>query len=112
MKFVLLIYQPKNFDPKALSEREYKAVAAEYAALTATPNLKPGLPFGFDRDAVTVRVRDGETVTAPGPYSDPPVGGYCEFEAETLEEAVQFAGRFPAAERGGAVEVRPARKYW
>lgn len=112
MKFVLLTYQPKNFDPKALSESEYKAVAAEYAALGEVPNLKPGLPFGFDRDAVTVRVQDGRTVTTPGPCSEPPVGAYCEFEAETLEEAIQLAGRFPAARRGGAVEVRPAQKYW
>lgn len=112
MKYVLLIYQPKNFDPKALSEGEYKEVASQYAAITATPNVKPGLPFGFDRDAVTVRVQNGETVTTPGPNSEPPVGAYLEFEAETLEEAIQLAARFPVASRGGAVEVRPAQKYW
>src|SRR3954447_12428211 len=90
MKYVMFIYQPKNYDPKALNESEYKAVAAQYAALTATPNLKPGLPVGLPKDAVTVRAQDGEIVTTPGPYVEQPVGGYCEFEAETLEEAIQL----------------------
>src|SRR3990170_11528 len=91
MKYVLLIYQAKDFDPKALSESEYKEVAAQYAAVTATPNLRPGLPTGFPRDAVTIRVLDGETVTTPGPFVEHPVGGYCELEAETVEEAIQLA---------------------
>jgi hypothetical protein len=112
MKYVLFIYQARDFDPKALDESEYKAVATQYAALTATPNLRPGPPAGFPRDAVTVRVREGETVTTPGPYTETPVGGYCEFEAETIDEAIQLAARIPAASRGGAVEVRPSKVYW
>jgi hypothetical protein len=113
VKYVLLIYQAtKDYNPQSLTENEYKEVAAQYGAVVATPNLKPGLPVGLPRDAVTVRVRDGEAVTTPGPYAEQPVGGYCEFEAETLEEAIQLAARIPAASRGGAVEVRPSRKYW
>jgi hypothetical protein len=83
MKFVLLIYQPKDFDPKALSKSEYKAVADQYAALSATPNVRPGLPLVLARDAVTVRVRDGEIVTTSGSNVEQPLGGYFEFEAET-----------------------------
>jgi len=112
MKYVMFIYQPKNYDPKSLSESEYKAVAAQYASLTATPNLRTGLPVGFSRDAVTVRVRDGETVTTRGTFLEHPVGGYCEFEAETLEDAIRLAARIPAVRQGGAVEVRPSTRYW
>lgn len=112
MKYVLFIYQPKDYEAKKLSEAEYKAVAAQYAAVTATPNLKPGLPVGLPQDAVTVRVRNGETVTTPGPFVEHPVGAYCEFEAETLETAIELAARVPAARQGGAVEIRPAQKYW
>jgi hypothetical protein len=115
MKYVLLIYQAEGYDPKALSKDEYNSVAARYGALSATPNVKPGLPLGLPRDAVTVRVRNGETVTTPGPYleqSGYAVGGYYEFDAETHEEAVKLASQIPAASQGGAVEVRPSRIYW
>ena len=44
MKYVLFIYQADDLDTKALSEAEYKEVAAQYAAVTATPNVTPGLP--------------------------------------------------------------------
>jgi hypothetical protein len=112
MKYVLLIYQPKNFDAKALSEGEYKAVASEYAALTSAPNLKPGLPLGFPKDAITVRMQGSETVTSPGTFVDHPVGAYMEFDAATPEEAIKFAARIPAVRLGGAVEIRPAQQYW
>ena len=67
MKFVLLVYQPDSFDPKALSEAEYKQVAAEYAAVSSTPNVTPGLPLGLTRDAITVRVTQGEARATEGP---------------------------------------------
>jgi hypothetical protein len=102
----------EGYDPKALSKDEYKEVSAQYAAVNTTPKVKPGLPLGFPRDAVTVRVHDGETVTRPGPYMEHSVGGYYEFEAETPEEAIRLAARIPAASQGGAVEVRPSQQYW
>ena len=112
MKFVMLIYQPKDSSGNQLSESEYKEVAAQYQALNSDPRVKAGLPFGFDRDAVTVRMRDGGIATAPGPNAEPPVSGYFEFEAESLEEALQLAARVPAVKLGGAVEVRPSQVYW
>jgi hypothetical protein len=112
MKYVLLIYNAKDFDPKALSEAEYKELIAQYAALGGTPNLKLGQPCGLPKDAVTVRVQNGETIATPGPSGELWVGAYLEFEAGSLEEAVQLAARIPAARKGGAVEVRPAKKYW
>lgn len=112
MKYVLFIYQADDLDTKALSEAEYKDVAAQYAAVTATPNVTPGLPTGLPKDAVTVRMHNGETVATPGPYANHAVGGYLVFDAETIDDAIQLASRIPAASRGGAVEVRPAQVYW
>jgi hypothetical protein len=115
MKYVLLIYQAKDYDPKALSPDEHKSVALRYHAVTSTPNVRPGLPLGFSADAITVRARNGETVTTPGPYVEQAggaVGGYLEFEAETDEEAIQLAAKIPAVSQGGAVEIRPSRIYW
>jgi hypothetical protein len=114
MKFVLLIYQPSPFDPKALSPEEYQAVAAEYGAVNATPGVSPGLPLGLTKDAVTVRTVDGKPMVADGPYVNEAgaVGGYFVFEAESKAAAIELAARVPAARLGGAVEVRPAEAYW
>jgi hypothetical protein len=115
MKYVLLIYQAVDYDPKALSADEHKAVAAQYGRVTRTRNVRSGLPLGFTNDAITVRVREGKTETAPGPYVQHlggTVGGYLEFEAETDEDAIRLASQIPAASQGGAVEIRPSRVYW
>jgi len=115
VKYVLLIYQPEGYDPAALSEEEYKDAAAGYAAINATPNVRSGWPLGFARDAITVRARDGQTVSSLGPYVEQPggtVGGYVEFEAENDEEAIALASKIPAVAQGGAVEIRPSKVYW
>jgi hypothetical protein len=114
MKYVLLIYQPQPFDPKALSPEEYKTVAADYVAVTATADVTSGPPLGLPQDAVTVRVKDGETHCSNGPYVDAAgaVGGYLLFEANSKEEAIALAARIPAARLGGAVEIRPCAVYW
>ena len=94
---------------------QHKLVAARYQAVTSTPNVRPGLPLGFSSEAITVRARNGETVTTPGPYVEATggtVGGYLEFEGETAEEAIQLAAKVPAVSQGGAVEIRPSRIYW
>jgi hypothetical protein len=58
--------------------------------------------------ATTVRVRDGETLTTDGPFAETKeqLGGYYLIDCGSLDEALEFAARIPAAERG-AVEVRP-----
>lgn len=114
MKYVLLIYQPDQFDPKSLPPEEHAAIGKEYGAISGDPRVEPGLPLGHLKDAVTVRVHEGATDAASGPYvSDAgAVGGYMVLEAATREEAIEMAARIPAARLGGAVEVRPAQAYW
>jgi hypothetical protein len=64
--------------------------------------------------ATTVRVQDGKTLVTQGPFNDArgAVGGYYVLEAAGIEEAIALAARVPAARLGGAVEIRPAEKYW
>jgi hypothetical protein len=59
--------------------------------------------------ATTVRIQDGKTLITDGPFADTKevFGGYYLFEADNLDEAIELAGRIPAARLGGAVEVRP-----
>jgi hypothetical protein len=56
----------------------------------------------------TVRVRNGETLLAHGPYAEvqEQVAGYDLIEAADLDEAIEIAAKHPSA-RLGAVEVRP-----
>jgi hypothetical protein len=120
MKYVLLIYQgttplPSSPDDWAtLSEDEQKAVWADYNTINKTPGVSPGLPLGLPDKALTVQVKDGRTTTESGPFMGTmgAVGGYLILEADSVEAAVELAGRVPAARHGGAVEIRPAEPYW
>jgi hypothetical protein len=118
-QYVFLIYQggsplPGTPEWDALPEDEQKRIYKDYADLNKTPGLTPGLPLGSISDARTVQVVGGDAVTTDGPWVDEKiaVGGYTVFEAETLDEAIEVAGRFPPARHGGAVEVRQVGVYW
>lgn len=117
MKFVLLVYQGSTPLPgsdrwQALSESEQKAIYADYAALNKTEGVAPGLPLGLPEAARTVQVRDGKTQVKSGTYQEEGPAGYAVYEAESIEAAIALAARIPAARLGGAVEIRPAEKYW
>ena len=117
MKFVLLVYQGSTPLPgtdrwQALSESEQKSIYAEYAELNKTEGVAPGLPLGRPDAARTVQVRDGQTHVKNGTYLAEGVGGFSVYEAESMEAAIALAARIPAARLGGAVEIRPAEKYW
>ena len=114
MQYVLLIYQGTSPRAETLSEEEYKAIAAEYGAINRTPGVTTGLPLGLPENATTVRVQNGKTLTTDGPFADTKevLVGYYVFEADDLDEAIELAARIPAARLGGAIEVRPAERYW
>lgn len=58
--------------------------------------------------ATTVRVRNGRLTATDGPFAETKeqLTGFYLVEARDLNEAIQIAGRIPAA-RVGSVEVRP-----
>ena len=117
MKFVLLVYQGSTPIPgtdrwKALSDAEQKAIYADYAELNKTPGMTQGLPMGLPNASRTVRVRDGKIQVEQGTYLPEGVAGYAVYEAENIEQAIALAARIPAARLGGAIEIRPAEKYW
>ena len=63
------------------------------------------------KDATTaksVRVRNGRQTTIDGPFAESKevLGGFNVIEAESMDEAVRMAARFPWAQTG-CVEVRP-----
>ena len=118
-QFVLMIYQgttplPGTPEWDALPQDEQTKIYADYASINQTPGVSPGPPLGLPGDARTVRVKDGSVDTTEGPYlgHDGAVGGFAVLEADDLDAAIALAARIPAARLGGAVEVRPAAKYW
>jgi hypothetical protein len=117
MKFVMLIYQgttplPNTDRWNTLPEAEQKAVYADYAALNQTPGATPGLPLGLPTAARTIQVREGKVQIKNGPHLSEGLGGYLVYEAENIEAAIALTAKIPAARLGGAIEIRPAEKYW
>jgi hypothetical protein len=117
MRFVLVIYQGSTPLPgsdrwQALSAEEQKAIYADYAEINKTEGITAGLPLGLPDAARTVQVLNGQTHVKNGTYLPEGAAGYSVYEADTMEAAIALAARIPAARLGGAVEIRPAEKYW
>ena len=114
MKYMLLIHQGTTPLPgteawDSLSQEEQGAVYADYKAVNETPGFTPGEQMQGPETATTVRVQDGKTLTTDGPFVEikEAVGGYCFFEADDLDAAIELAAKIPAASMGGAIEIRP-----
>jgi hypothetical protein len=117
MKYLLLIQYgdtpvPPSDEWDRLSQDEQKAVFAGYQAVNKTPGVTPGVWLEHPREATTVRVQDGKTLTTDGPFVaiKEGLGGYLFYEADDLDAAIELASRIPAARMGGAVEVRPLKE--
>jgi hypothetical protein len=111
MQYLLLIYGDEGrWD--SVAEEERQAVYEEYGALTrdleAQGKYIGGNELQGTETATTVRVRDGQVLTTDGPFAETKeaLGGYYLIEADSLDEALEWAARIPNA-RDGLIEVRP-----
>jgi hypothetical protein len=118
MKYMLLIHQgttptPGSAEWESLSQDEQNEVYAAYKTLNETPGFTPGIQMQGPETATTVRVEDGKTLVTDGPFVEAKeaIGGYCFFEADDLDAAIELASRIPAARMGGAIEVRPVVEW-
>jgi hypothetical protein len=111
MRYLLLIYGDEQhlsqWTPEQMQEEfaryaEYSAWLQEKGWMRAGDALQP------TATATTVRIRDGEMLTTDGPFAETKeqLGGYYLIECDDLDQAIEAAGRVPAA-RGGSIEVRP-----
>ena len=111
MQYMLLIYSAEQ-EWAHLSDEERNAIVREYFALSDELREKgayvAGAPLQPTSTATTVRVRAGEHVTTDGPFAETKeqLGGYFLIDADSAEEALEWAARIPAA-RYGSIEVRP-----
>jgi hypothetical protein len=111
MQYLLLIYGDEaRWD--SLSEEERSALSHEYGKLSSDLREQGKLLAGEELQpiatATTVQVRDGETLVSDGPFAETKetLGGFYMIEAESLDEAIEWASRIPAS-RTQKIEVRP-----
>lgn len=111
MKFLCLAYEEEQ-RLNALSQSEWDVLRGETLAyvevLRKSQHLIVTHALQSVRTAATVRVRDGATSVADGPFAETreSLGGFFLIEAADLDEAVALAARWPSA-RLGSIEVRP-----
>jgi hypothetical protein len=111
MRYVLMICN----DEQAMLARDPEtegAMLAEYGQfgeeMAARGVLREGARLRPTSDATTVRMRDGEVLTADGPFAETKeqIGGYFVVECADLDDAIAVAAKIPHA-RVGSIEVRP-----
>ena len=111
MKYLLLVNGDES-SWQARSDEERTAAMAEYERfgedLRSSGAYVDSARLSPTTTATTVRVRGGETLTTDGPFAETKeqLGGFYLIDVETLDEALAWAARIPAA-RDGSIEVRP-----
>jgi hypothetical protein len=111
MQFAMLIYE----SPDAFSSRKKdtsnpytSAWRAYYRALVEAGVYVGGDPLEVPETGTTISIQEGKRRVQDGPYADAKeqLGGFTILELPSLDAALEWAARCPAASYG-AVEVRP-----
>jgi hypothetical protein len=111
MKYMLAIYANET-EWSELGDEGRRVMYEEYAAvseeLAGRGMMIDGAELRPTTAATTVRIRDGRTLVTDGPFAETKeqLGGYFVVECESLDEAIEAAGKLPTA-RHGSIEVRP-----
>jgi hypothetical protein len=111
MKYLLAIYADEA-EWNELGDEGRQAMYQEYAAVTEELGRRGMMIDGAElrptTAATTVRIRDGRTLVTDGPFAETKeqLGGYFVVECESLDDAIEAAGKLPTA-RHGSIEVRP-----
>ncbi len=115
MQYLLLIYETeRSWD--TMPETESRTLFAECMrldrAIIASGAKVAGEALQPVHTAITVRVRDGRTLTTDGPFAETreQLGGFYLITAQDLDEATAIAARIPSA-RTGSIEVRPIQVF-
>ena len=111
MQFALLIYE----SPEAFASRKSDGIdpyigawRAYHKALVESGVYVAGDPLEPPETGTTVKIKEGKRGVQDGPFADTKeqLGGFTILELPSLDEAMEWAARCPAAS-SGAVEVRP-----
>jgi hypothetical protein len=111
MKYLFLLYADETRAPRPGTpemDQQQEAYGRYYQEVSDRGVFQSGDPVQPSSTATTVRVRNGSTQTATGPFTtgrDQLVGFYV-LDCKDQGDAVTYASRIPAAS-AGAIEVRP-----
>jgi hypothetical protein len=111
MKYLYLLYADESKAPAPGTpdfDRQNEAYGRYYEEVSGRGLFQSGDPVQPSAAATTVRVRNGSTQAASGPFkagAEQLVGFYV-LDCKDANEAVAYAAKVPAASVG-AVEVRP-----
>ena len=111
MKYVLVVYEtPTQFESREQrAESPYVgAWRAYYRSMVEAGVYVGGAPLKDVTTATTVRRKDGKRLVQDGPFAEAKeeLGGFLILELPSLDAALDWAARCPAA-ANGALEVRP-----
>jgi hypothetical protein len=111
MQFAMLVYEsPVAFAARNSDENDPYTGAwrGYYKALEEAGIYVGGNPLGAPETGTTVRLKDGKRLVQDGPIADTKeqLGGFFILELPSLDAALDWAMRCPAASIG-AIEVRP-----
>jgi hypothetical protein len=108
MRYVFLVYSAEDCWTDASREACMVESLGLCDELKARGQFLDASPLESVTTAVTVRVRDGQTLITDGPFAETTeqLGGYYILELPDLDAAIAVAARIPPAAKG-AVEIRP-----
>ena len=109
MKYAMLIYEtPQDYEARRGDPGYVAAWRAYHQALVEAGAYVVGAPLKEVATATTIRVKDGKRLVQDGPFAEAKeqLGGFTILELPSLDSALSWAARCPAASTG-AVEVRP-----
>jgi len=111
MQYAMLIYErPEAFASRKNGEQDpyLGAWRAYHKALVEAGVYVEGGPLNLPETGTTIRLKDGRRLIQDGPYANTKeqLAGFSILELPSLDAALDWAARCPAAS-AGAVEVRP-----
>ena len=111
MQYTMLMYENADAFAARTNDQQntyWGAWTAYIAALNEAGVLVSGQGLQPATVATTLRMADGKRYVQDGPYADTKeqLGGFVVLELPSLDEAMLWAARCPAASEG-AVEIRP-----
>ncbi len=113
MKFMLMIMTDEQVEA-ALSPGEIDKIVEQHMAvsrgLRAAGKWVWSNRLRFSNQATTIRVQGGTHVVCDGPFAESKeqIGGFYLIEADSKDEAIEWAKKLPLRD-AGSIEVRPAR---
>ena len=111
MKYILMIYNDKTLLdalPPGEFDSRMRGCLAHADDLHRKGTLLDSQMLAEPAKAKSVRIRNERQVTLDGPFAETKemIAGFNIIEADSMDEAVRIAAKFPWA-RTGCVEVRP-----